>query len=132
MNDWQLQLEQCSEIFAKDINTLVTSAAIPLAEAVIPEEHGIDMFLFQGDIMYVGEAKGSGGLRDRILSKHLSGDESHALQKSFKIEFQNRMARREFIRQNIHVKWVVIDDTERVAMIERLAIWLFRPPWNCK
>lgn len=79
--------------------------------------------------MYVGEAKGSGGLRDRILNKHVAGDEGHVLQKHFEKEFPDRAHRRNHIRCNVFVKWVVVESA-LVPFVERAAIWLLQPPMN--
>lgn len=68
------------------------------------------LLLVNGEIQYVGEAKGSGGLRDRLLQKHISGDESHAKQRAMQNRFPDRMRRREYIRNNVAAKWVLIDD----------------------
>ena len=127
---WREKLSDAYRLFEDDINTLIEQAAVPISEAEIPNTSGIYMFLFEDQIVYIGEAKGSGGLRDRITRKHLSGDDSHALQRFFAQQLPDRTERREFIRQNVYVKWVTIDDIDRVAIVERLAIWLFRPMWN--
>lgn len=119
-------------MFADDVQRLLTCDAVSIANSVLPDSPGVYMFLLEGDIRYVGEARGSGGLRDRVQRKHLSGDESHVLQRTFKARFPDRVERREFIKHFIDVKWVVIDDPERVAIIERLVIWLFQPEWNVR
>ncbi len=49
------------------------------------------MLLLDETVVYVGEAKGSKGLRDRLLSKHLSGDESHAIQRAFADTFPTEL-----------------------------------------
>lgn len=88
------------------------------------------MFLFEDEIMSVGEAKGSSGLQDRIGREHVSGDDGHTLQRWFKTRFPDRLERREFIRQNVQVRCVVIEAIDRIAVVKRLSIWLFAPPWN--
>ena len=82
--------------------------------------------------MYVGEAKGLGGLYDRIMRKHVSGDDRHALQRYFKVDFPDRAIRRDHIMGNVQVKWVIVENILSVTVVERLAIWLLEPPLNRK
>ena len=82
--------------------------------------------------LYVGEAKGSGGLYDRIMRKHVSGDDRHALQRYFTVDFPDRVIRRDHIMGNVQVKWVIVENILSVAVVERLAIWLLEPPLNRK
>jgi len=78
----------------------------------------------------VGEAKGSGGLRDRILSKHVSGDDNHAIQRAHKLRFPDRKVRREFIKRNVFVRWVETVDANTAIALEGVLIAMFTPPWN--
>lgn len=130
MNDWRARLDKSYKLFAADIQSLLNQEPVALSEADIPAAPGIYMFVYEGETKYIGEAKGSGGLKDRVLSKHVSGDDRHTLQRIFKEALPDRSERRKFIKSKILVKWVVISDSERVALVERLAIWLFNPPWN--
>lgn len=89
--------------------------------------------LLVGDVvMYVGEAKGSKGLRDRLLSKHISGDDNHAIQRAYKAEFPDRSLRREHIKKTVLARWLPIADPARVSAVEQFLIWLYNPPWNKK
>ena len=90
------------------------------------------MLLLGETVMYVGEAKGSNGLRDRLLSKHISGDESHAIQRAFVVAFPDRKLRRDHIKHTVAAKWVVIDDGGRIPAVEQFLIWLYDPEWNKK
>jgi hypothetical protein len=77
---------------------------------------------------YIGKATRS--LRDRIVNKHLSGDESHAIQREYQVEYPDRAERRKFIRANLRVKWRLIGDLAKLASLERLLIWLLQPRCN--
>jgi hypothetical protein len=90
------------------------------------------MLLVDDAVMYVGEAKGSKGLRDRLLSKHISGDDNHAIQRAYKLDFPDRALRREHIKKTVFARWLPIADPARVSAVEQLPIWLYDPPWNMK
>jgi hypothetical protein len=75
---------------------------------------------------YVGIAA---NLCDRFR-KHVSGDESHAIQRALAERFVDRTARRSFIKENVRAKWIVQKDPARLADLERLLIWLYQPTWN--
>lgn len=90
------------------------------------------MLLVDGNVKYVGEAKGGKGLRDRLLSKHMSGDDNHAIQRAYKLDFPDRSLRREHIKKTVFARWLPIADPARVSVVERLLIWLYNPPWNRK
>lgn len=120
------------EEFRTDIESILRMSPVPLRDANLPNEPGVYLLSVEDFICYVGEAKGSQGLRDRVLSKHVSGDDNHAIQRAYKEQFPNRNDRREFIKSNVYVRWISIHDTPRIAVIERLLIWLLRPQWNKK
>jgi hypothetical protein len=90
------------------------------------------MLLVDNEIVYVGEAKGAKGLRDRLLSKHISGDDNHAIQRAFKPDFPDRGLRRDHIKRTVSARWLPIADPARVSTVERFLIWLYDPPWNKK
>ena len=115
--------------FSNAVEALIAAEYQLIGEANPPESPGVYAFSIDGVLMYVGEAKGTGGLRDRILRKHVAGDEGHALQRYFKDAFPDRMLRREHIKRTVMVKWVVVD-VEAVSVVERVAIWLLNPPLN--
>ena len=100
-----------------------------LGEARPPTAPGVYGFFFEGTLRYIGEAKGRGGLADRILRKHLSGDEGHALQRAFQVRFPDRLARRAFLKRAIRVKWLEVP-LPRTSEIERLLIDRYLPEWN--
>jgi hypothetical protein len=115
-----------------DGESLMAMQPVLLDLATPPSLPGVYMLLIGDDIMYVGEAKARKGLRDRLLFKHLSGDEGHATQRAFALDFPDRVARRNHIRSTVSVRWILIDDLDRVSVVERALIWLHRPPWNRK
>jgi hypothetical protein len=116
--------------FTSDIENLLSMPPVRLADADIPNTSGVYVLLVDGESKYVGEAKGSQGLRDRILNKHLSGDDSHAIQRAFKQVYPDRILRRQHVRNHVFVRWVVISDPARVSIVERIVIWLLCPSWN--
>lgn len=130
MRMWRKQLDEILGRVSADVTRLVTKKEVLICDADVPPDTGVYMFLCDGEIKYIGEAKGSGGLRDRVLSKHVSGDDSHALQRALHGRFPNRLERREHIKNKVYVKWVAIDSPSRIAVVERVAISLFCPPWN--
>lgn len=111
-------------------NKLLQAARVSIGEAQPPEKSGVYAFSVDGDIIYIGEASGSSGLRDRICRKHVSGDEGHALQKEFRGRFPDRRERRAFIKQEISVQWVEISDSLMVTLVEKLAIACLTPRLN--
>lgn len=68
-----------------------------------------------------------GGLRDRILYKHVIGDEGHAFQRAVHGDFPGRDARREDMKASLHVQWVEISDSLAVSTVEKLAIEVLEP-----
>jgi len=118
--------------FSRQVERLVDAETFILGQADPPNLPGVYAFMINDKHMYVGEAKGSGGLYDRIMRKHVSGDDRHALQRYFKVDFPDRVIRRNHIMGNVQVKWVIVENLLSVAVIERLAIWLLEPPLNRK
>lgn len=112
------------------MNAFSVAEDMLLGEAAPPTVPGVYGFLYQGTLRYIGEAKGKRGLADRIMSKHLSGDESHALQRAFQTAYPYRLARRNFLKRSIRVKWIVVASPDWVGEIERRLIRLHRPEWN--
>ena len=113
----------------KAVNDLLHSPRLRIRDANPSEQSGDYMFEIDGAIAYVGEAKGSGGLRDRILRKHVAGDEGHALQRHFRDPFPDRGLRREHIKDHVRVAWCEVEQS-LVPLVERAAIWLIDPPLN--
>lgn len=118
--------------FSRSVESLVAAEAFVLGQADPPKLPGVYAFMINDKHMYIGEAKGSGGLYDRIMRKHVSGDKGHALQRYFKVDFPDRVIRRDHIMGNVQVKWVIVENILSVAVVERLAIWLLEPPLNRK
>lgn len=118
------------EAFSDYIQSLLDSPAVPLRVAAPPEQPGVYALIYNQEIVYIGSANGSSGLRDRLLNKHISGDDNHAIQRALKADFPVRLHRREHIKDSISAKWVAIEDSPAVAVVERLLIWLITPPWN--
>lgn len=115
-----------------DVKALLSATPVLLGNADPPAVNGVYMLSVGDVVKYVGEAKGSGGLRDRLLSKHLSGDDSHAAQRAYKAEFPDRRLRREHIKRTVMARWTAIDDGGRVSAVEQVLIWLHDPQWNKK
>ena len=109
---------------------LLQMSPVLIGDAMPPTKYGVYAFSQKGEIIYVGEASGSGGLKARIVNKHVSGDEGHALQKEFQSLYPNRLERRNYIKQYIHVQWVEIPDSLLVSFVEKLAIAVIRPRLN--
>ena len=122
--------EESRNVLSTLVDAFSSVEAVVLDGAKPPTSPGVYGFLYQGKLRYVGEAKGSKGLSDRIMSKHLSGDESHALQRAFQTRFPDRPARRNFLRRAIQVKWLVVDPPEKIGELERTLIRMHRPEWN--
>ncbi len=64
-------LEDIISAIADDVRALLKAPAIPLGKATPPSASGVYLPSVGDDVTYVGEAKGSKGLRDRLLSKHI-------------------------------------------------------------
>lgn len=111
-------------------STLLQATRVLVGEALPPDTNGVYAFSVDDEIIYIGEASGSSGLRDRICRKHVSGDEGHALQKEFQGRFPNRLERRAFIKETISVQWVEIPDSLIVTLVEKLAIACLKPRLN--
>ncbi|MGB8742469.1 MAG: hypothetical protein WCD52_20155 [Xanthobacteraceae bacterium] len=118
-------------LIRSDVAALLASSPALLGTANPTSERGVYMFWKDDEIKYVGEAKGSKGLRDRF-SKHISGDDGHAIQRALESEFPNRLLRRKHMRETISARWLAIPDDGRISTVERLLIWLYAPPWNRK
>jgi excinuclease UvrABC nuclease subunit len=113
--------------FAADIRSLLGSPPCNLGNARPPEEPGVYVLFDEYTTMtYAGIAI---DLCDRF-HKHVSGDESHAIQRALAERFPDRTARRKFIKENVQAKWLVTKDATRLADLERLLIWLYQPVWN--
>jgi excinuclease UvrABC nuclease subunit len=113
--------------FSSDIRSLLVSPAREFGSAMPPRSPGV--YILQDEFQtytYVGIAT---DLQDRFR-KHLSGDESHAIQRAYAVRFPDRSDRRDFIRANIWAKWLVIEDPIRLGDMERILIWLLQPVWN--
>lgn len=127
-----ISLKEALSRLQEDAEALLRTEAVPLGVADPPNGAGVYMFLVGGEIVYIGEAKGSQGLRDRLLRKHVSGDDNHACQREFKEQFLDRGLRREHIKANVYARWLEVFDPDHVAALERLLIWLYKPAWNRK
>lgn len=45
-------------------------------------------------------------------------------------DYPDRSERREFLKNQIAVPWVIVEDTDRVPCVERLVIQMLKPPLN--
>jgi excinuclease UvrABC nuclease subunit len=128
-DDLEQKLMQRWREFALDIGTLLRKPSYSLNGANLPTEPGVYIIIDEkGNDCYVGKATRS--LRDRVLSKHVSGDESHAIQRAYKDQFPDRVERRRFIRDNMRVKWLQVADQIKIVDLERLLIWLLQTRCN--
>ena len=119
--------------FDELVHDLLSQSPVPLGQAQPPATPGVYLLFRNGEICYVGEAKGSGGLHDRLRNKHVSGDDNHAIQRALRDEFPDRKLRREYIKNNVLATWVVVNDFDAIAVMERILIWLLGcPRWNRK
>lgn len=128
----KLELDYVQTAISDDVNILLSQPRVALGQAKPPSTHGVYILTVGENVMYVGEAKGSKGLKDRLLSKHISGDDDHAIQRAYKVEFPDRHARREHIKKTVYAQWLEIISDYRVSAVERTLIWMFQPPWNIK
>ena len=127
-----MSLPRAFAMIEHDVRELLCSKAQLLGLAKPPRASGVYLLSIDGEIKYVGEAKGGGGLYDRIVRKHLSGDDSHAIQRAFAVEFPDRLTRRGHIRNVVAAQWLEIQDHHRVSAVERMLIWMLNPAWNLK
>lgn len=117
-------------LIEQDIRSLASAQPVLLGDADPPPLPGVYLFSLDGEVLYAGEAKSAGGLHDRIIRKHVSGSDSHPLQRAFKNDDPDRAKRRHFLRSSVYVQWVIIEDTDRVPCVERLVIQMLKPPLN--
>lgn len=125
-----LDLNHALSAVSEDVRAVLVAPAVALDVARPPSTSGVYMLSVAGTMTYIGGAKGSGGLYDRLMNKHVSGDDNHAVQRAFLMEFPDRLLRRKHIRTNVFAQWLEIPDTDRMLVVERVLIWLHRPPWN--
>ena len=130
IRNFQERIEACLLAARGSLETLLAFSPVRLGMASPPMKSGVYAFSEQGEIVYVGEASGSKGLRDRILYKHLSGDEGHGLQRAFEAEYPDRKARRDFLKKSLHIQWVEISDSLAASVVEKLAIEVLEPKYN--
>lgn len=121
-----LALSTASEMFRR----LLLARPAFIGDASPPEKNGVYAFSIDDEIIYIGEAAGFSGLRDRITRKHVSGDEGHALQREFQVRFPDRDERRKFIKSGVCVQWIEIPDSLLVSLVEKLAIEILKPRLN--
>ena len=118
-----------SEI-SEAVRAVRNAPSIAFGLANPPSSSGVYLISVENEVTYIGKAKGSGGLRDRLLNKHLSGDDNHAIQRAYLADFPDRQLRREHIRSTVFVRWVEIIDHHVAAAVERVLICLYHPIWN--
>jgi hypothetical protein len=128
----EARLEQAFDALRDDIAAVFRTTPVLLGTARPPLDKGLYVLQSDEEVIYVGQALGSKGLRDRLLSKHLSGDDSHALQRGFAVDFPDRSLRRAYLKEQVLARWIVMNDAGRVAALEQLLIWLYRPKYNLK
>jgi excinuclease UvrABC nuclease subunit len=133
MVNWEEKLCKLMPEIENYISQILASKKVHFGEANPPSTPGAYIIYDERDsLCYIGEAKGSGGLRDRLLSKHLSGDDKHAIQRAYKDSHPDRSLRRDYIKKHVRVQWVETKDANTALAVERLLILMFDPPWNQK
>lgn len=132
MNEAITKLREGIPQFEEAINNLFTAEEYLLGVANPTYEIGVYALYYENKLMYIGEAKGNKGLKDRLLNKHISGDDGHTLHKVFLSEYPNKEERKAFIKSNISARWVYLSCPHTVSALERLLIWSLRPEWNKK
>jgi hypothetical protein len=128
----KVSVDRALGLVGDDVAALLAFSPVSLGAANPPNVTGVYMRLVDSEIVYVGEAKGANGLRDRLLSKHISGDDNHAIQRAFKPDFPDRGLRRIHIKKTVYARWLSIADPARVSTVERFLIWQYEPAWNKK
>jgi hypothetical protein len=128
----KVSFDRALGLVGDDATALLAFSPVPLGTANPPNLTGVYMLLVDGKIVYVGEAKGANGLRDRLCNKHISGDDNHAIQRAFKLDFPDRELRRIHIKKTVYARWLPIADPARVSTVERFLIWQYEPAWNKK
>ncbi len=63
----KVSIDHALELIGDDVAALLASSAVLLGIANPPNVSGVYMLLMDDEVMYVGEAKGAKGLRDRLL-----------------------------------------------------------------
>jgi hypothetical protein len=125
-------IESAFEFVREDVAKLLAVQPVLLGKATPSYDIGVYMLLIEDKVMYAGEATGKKGLRDRLLAKHLSGDEGHTLHRELKAPYPDKTLRRAYLEANVSARWLPIDGKHRARAVERMLIWLYDPPWNRK
>ena len=68
----KVSVDRALELIRNDVAALLASSPVSLGVADPPNVLGVYMLLVDNKIVYVGEAKGAKGLRDRLLSLTVS------------------------------------------------------------
>ena len=76
------EIDQVLGAIAADVRATLAAPTIQIGAASPSPTTGVYILSVGDEVMYVGEAKGGGGLRDRLINKHLSGDDKHAIQRA--------------------------------------------------
>ena len=98
MNEVVIKLREGVPVFEAAMKKLLGAESFLLAGATPPSDIGVYALYFENKLKYIGEAKGQKGLKDRLLNKHISGDDSHTLHKVFKSAYPNKDERKDFIK----------------------------------
>ena len=123
MNNWNEKLSELLPKIESDIERLFNMEPVLFGVAQPPRKPGAYIvYDHTGALVYIGEAKGSGGLRDRLLSKHLSGDDNHALQRAYKSDFPDRLERRTYIKENVSIRWAPLQSLMKVRFLSSFAV----------
>ena len=98
-----------------------------LKPKTLPPKKGIYMFLDKNKkIFYVGscgvEGKGGGTLRSRVYSNHIRGNVNSS-------SFMKRVGKN-YIRKNLNLKYIEIEDKELINNIGHFMIAIFEPKYN--
>lgn len=119
------------------LDQLEESPLLPLCHtSTFPRSSGLYAWYYQNRLVYIGQASGAGGLKDRLGRSHLADNKNQKLWKRFRSGFtagrEGKGAYHQWIRENVSVKCVAIRDATIPDMLlyERLMIWSLSPSWN--
>ena len=86
--------------FLPEIRSVVDGERIPLGQASAANATGVYVLYDEsGNVVYVGQAAGRAGLKDRF-GKHISGDKSHAAQRALLAKIPEKPERNKYIRED--------------------------------
>jgi hypothetical protein len=94
-----------------------------------PEAGVYVVYAHRGEPKYVGSTD---RLWDRLGSKHVAGDDGHAVQRAFSKAIPDRKARRAFLRRYLKVSYVETSTLEEAKALEHQLLKKYKPAWNIR